>query len=83
MAVEFYYKSQSGQGFSSFVNPLNVIEVNEELNDNMKMELNSKCQISTLNDLQENNEENPVEKKKNALRRHYVFPQSKNVRRST
>lgn len=64
MAVEFYYKWQSGQGFSSFVNPLNFTEVNEELNDNMKMELNTKCQISTLNDLQENSEENPVEKKK-------------------
>lgn len=48
----------------------------------MKTELNTECHISNLNDLQENKKENPIEKK-NARRRHYVFPQSKNVRRST
>lgn len=29
----------------------------------MKRELNTECQVSTLNDLQEKKEENPIEKK--------------------
>lgn len=40
------------------------------------MEWNSKCQISTLNDLQEKNEENPIEKKQ-CTKKTYVLPPTK------